>query len=136
MGKNVYGRYQTDEKAEVEGVELDFGDGMTVKVRSMESPIVREFQNKQMRKHRQTVMANGGLLPPALQDKMEIEVLVKAVIVGWQGVLGPDGKELPFNPENVTKVLTDLREFRKEISSLASMNETFRKEALEGAKGN
>lgn len=133
---NLYARYETDTVAEAEGVNIDFGDGVSVRVRSTDSVKVRESQNRLTKKHRQAIIANGGLLPPALADSIEVEILSTAIVIDWKGVSDRDGKELPFTPANARVVFADLREFRKEVYQMASSAETFRKAAFEAVKGN
>lgn len=136
MSSSMYKRWATDVKAESEGVELDFGQDVFVTVRSMDSPEVREFQAKLARKQRQSILANGGILPPSIADKAEIQILANAVVVAWRGVTDEEGNALPFSVENAVKVFTDLREFRKEVLTLASIGETFRKAELDAMRGN
>lgn len=133
---NLYTRYETDAAAEAEGVSIDFGGGVSVRVRSTDSVKVREAQNKLTKKHRQAIIANGGLLPPQLADALEVEILSSAIVIDWKGVTDRDGKELTFSREAAKQVFTDLREFRKEVYQMASSAETFRKAAFEDIKGN
>lgn len=133
---NLYNRFKTNQQAETEGTWLNFGDGLRVKVRSTDSTVVREYQAKLFKKNRQALSANGGILPPAVQDEMDVELLTNVVIVGWEKVTDETGKELEFNRMNVAKVLRDLREFRKEIQYLAGLGETFRDAGFEEQLGN
>lgn len=133
---NLYNRFKTNQQAETEGTWLNFGDGLRVKVRSTDSTVVREYQAKLFKKNRQALSANGGILPPAVQDEMDVELLTNVVIVGWEKVTDETGKELEFNRANVAKVLRDLREFRKEIQYLAGLGETFRDAGFEEQLGN
>ena len=133
---SLYARYATNKKAETEGVTLTFPDGIKFTIRSTESDRVREVESRWMKRNRQTIMASGGIMPPAMQDDKDITLLVDGIIVGWEGVTGPDGQLLEFTRENAKKLVTDLRELRKELLYLAGLGETFRAEALREAVGN
>jgi hypothetical protein len=133
---NIYNRFRTNAQAETEGTWLNFGDGLRVKVRSTDATVVREYQAKLFKKNRQALSANGGILPPAVQDELDVDLLASVVIVGWEGVTDDKGQALEFNRANAVKVLRDLREFRKEIQYLAGLGETFRDAGFDEQLGN
>lgn len=133
---SLYKRYQTDVNAEEQGITLEFGDNVKVVVRSTDSNTVRALESKWMKRNRQAIMANNGILPPELQDDKEIFLASEGVILNWSNVTGPDGKELPYSKANAKKVMTDLREFRRELMYLAGLAETFRRQEMEEAAGN
>jgi len=133
---NLFTRYKTNKTAENEGVWLNFGDGSRVKARSMSSPKVREYQSKLFKKYRQALSAGGGVLPPEMQDEMDIDLVATAVIADWEGIPNANGVIVPYARPTAMAILAELPEWRKEIQYLAGLAETYREAGFEEQLGN
>lgn len=123
---SLYAKYETDAAAVNDGTDVQFDENVTVRLRSIHSHEVRSCQRKLAQKSRKLYMRGGGTLSPADEDRQEVEVCAKAIIVGWSGVTDRSGASLPFSVDAARQVLTDLPDFRRDIVLAASMSETFR----------
>ncbi len=127
-------RFALNNNAMDKGVVLrNFPDGITVTVRSSKCYDVRRLNLEFTKKNRQAVAANGGLIDPELQDQTDIEILAQSIVVGWSGIVGDDGEDIPFTVENARKLFTELPEFTRELIGYANNSDTFRAAAFEEA---
>lgn len=133
---NPLDSYTTDTSAEQDGQWVEFRGGMEVKVRSDQSDKVRDYTNKLMKKQRQAYIANGGLLPPKMQDTNDLLLCVHAIVADWRNVVGDDKKPLPCTSENLTNVLKKYPRFRQDIITASRTEETFRQDMVEAMSGN
>jgi len=133
---NLFARYKTSRSAENEGVWLNFGGGTRVKTRSTSSPKVREYQSRLFKKFRQALSAGGGVLPPEMQDEMDIDLVASVVIADWEGVPNANGVIVPYARPTAMAILAELPEWRKEIQYLAGLAETYREAGFEEQLGN
>ena len=134
---NIKDLYGTDSRLENEGAMVEFRGGIQIRVRSENSTIVREYANRLLKKQRQLYMANNGIVPPGISDKNDIALCTNVLITGWKNVIGEDGKEVEFTPQNVERLMTDYPALRRDVMFAARTDETFRevKEAMEGNSG-
>lgn len=130
----TYGDYALDATLEAEGAWVEFRGGMQLRVRSDSTRAVRQWANKNAKGQRQQIIAHGGILPVDMIDKNEIAMCAAVLVSDWRGVTDRDGKPLPYSPENVRQVLTDLPSLRREVLFTARSEETFRPEADELGK--
>jgi len=55
-----------------------------------------------------------------------VEAYAEAVILGWDGVAGPDGAPLPFTRENAVKLMLDLPDLFRDVQEQATKAALFR----------
>lgn len=131
-------RYKTDKDLEENGVWVDFGDGIQVKIRranskasrdcraKLEKPYAGQFRNREM--------------PQSLQDEILIKQLSQSIILDWKGVPDPTDEKgermLPCNEENIVKMMTQFPDFREDILTAAVAQATFQRELMKAAEGN
>lgn len=132
----LFNRFKTNKKLEEEGVELEYGDGIAVTVRSTNSIAVREYQAKLFKKNRNVMTSNGGLLPPEIADAIDDDVCATKVVLGWRGVTNEDGASIAFSRAAALALFKELPSFRKDIMYLAGLDETFKDQGLEAQAGN
>lgn len=125
MSKNLYARFQTDKVLEENGVWVDFGDGLEVKVARFNSARSKEVRRR-LEKPFKGVFRSGQDLPEDKSTDILVKQMAEAIILDWKGVLGPDGKVLEPTLENKIKVLTDLPDFREVIATAALESATFK----------
>ena len=150
---SIYESYEQDAEAMEHGIWItDLMIPVPVKIRSFYSKKVRELNNVLTKRYQQAMLAGNGTLPPDKADSRTVELVAKGIVVNWglaaakaDGVTLPDeaedmtdreGNVLPYSVEHATRVFKDLPRFRDEIFALAITNETYRKAALDGLKGN
>ncbi len=132
---NLYEKYQTDPDAEIEGVWVDFGDGIRMKIARM----FNERHNAELEKLRgpyKAVLNSGGEIPEPARTEIAARAMAVAIIKDWEGVEGDDGKPQPYTAERGYQALLDLRDLRNRVAFIAGEMETFRKAALDAAAGN
>lgn len=129
---SLYKKFGTSKSAEREGITVDYGDGIKVRVAraggSNREYIARLEQIS--RKHRRQIQLD--ILPEDVAGKITRELYADTIILGWEGVTDREGKPLPFNRENVIKILEDLPDLFKDIQEHAGNLSLFRDEILEG----
>ena len=74
-------------------------------------------------------------IPPKVADDTLIDCIVAGILLGWDnGTLkkpgapvfpARDGSQMAFNPDNATKVLTDLKRFRDWVIATAWVDDNF-----------
>lgn len=134
---SLYAEYELDTVAsEQEGTWVTFKGDIQVKLRSENSESARKWAHKRARSLRSVVMQNDGTFPPAVSDKNDVDILAEQLVVDWAGVTDRAGNPLPCTPANVRKIFTELPSFRREVLTVARMDETFRKAALDAQVGN
>jgi hypothetical protein len=138
-------RYKTDRKLEEEGVWVDFGDGVEVKLRRLNSAKSKEVRRK-LEKPYEKQYRNGREYPDSLQETLMNKQLAEAIVVDWKGI--PElneqgepieGKDMVCTPDNVIRMVSQFPDFREEITTASLERATFQVEArkeLEGNSGN
>lgn len=107
---------------------------LRVKLRSIHSKVYRREDQKLDKKFRVQYIAGNGFLDPETQDEKEVLLASRALLVGWEGFLGDDGKDLPFTPQVVQETLRAFAQLRRELFVLARMDENFRSKAQQDAE--
>ena len=127
-------RYQTNKGWEEEGIWVDMGGGVQVKVTRITSQKSREVRRRLekplMRKTR------GDDLPLETLEYLLTEQLAQAVIVDWRGVTDENGNDLPCTLEHRREILTKFPDFREDVATAAMSRVTFQEEAQEEEMGN
>jgi hypothetical protein len=128
-------RYSTSKNLEENGVWVDFGDGVRVCVRRINSKVSKEVRRKLEKTYASAF--KGRDLPAELVETIMIKQLSQALVVDWEGVDPTDsGKVLPCTPENVEKVMTEFPDFREDVLTACIERATFQAEEIADAKGN
>jgi len=134
---SFYETFSTNENLEAgEGVDLDYGKSgvITIHRAGGENKKFARVLNAKMKPYRRQLQ--NGTMDDAVAEKLMAETYAEAVIIGWKGVKGRDGKDMPFTKENVVKLLTDLPELFKDIQDQANTVANFRKEEIEAEAKN
>lgn len=130
-----YELFSTDSKKETQGVEVDYGDFQITIARAGSAnkkyQKVLALKTKPIRR----ALAAGKANPQQVVAIMR-EVFAQSVVLGWKGVKGKDGKNLPFNEKNCVQLFKDLPEFFADIQEQASGIDLFREDDLEQDAGN
>lgn len=129
-------RYATDRSLEEEGVWVDYGDGLKVKVRRLNSKHSRETRRKLEKPY--AAQFRNRDMPESLQEELLNKQVAKAIVVDWEGVENPDkeGEQLPCTEENVLRMITEFPDFRDDILTAAMERTTFEKEQRKAAEKN
>jgi hypothetical protein len=58
-------------------------------------------------------------------DDMHRGIIVDSILVGWEGLLDENDKELPFTKENALNLLKEIPDFINELTNAASDKDNF-----------
>lgn len=128
-------RYQTDLKAEEEGVWVPLEDNGRIKVARQGNKRHAQFLTEAMAPYRSILGVPGAKLSDELATKISIEAMAKTILLDWDGI-AQDGQELPYSVEAAISILTDAPEFREIVFKASNTFETFRLERLAADRGN
>lgn len=138
---NLYEQFSTDPSLEKDGILLEYGtteDGKSIAIRiaraggsnkAFERKL--EFETKPIRRQLQNDTANNGQLLKILR-----KVYAETVVLGWENIQGPDGKDMPFTVENCIKLFEDLPDLFTDLQEASRKAALFRKEQREADAGN
>lgn len=113
-----------------EGVWVDLGDGLQVRVASMKSERYEDALERILKPHRVAMKTNT--LPEEVLEAAVIEATAEAVLLDWRG----DDK--PYSKAQAIAYLSDpeMRQFRETVVALARDFELFRAEYEAAAEKN
>lgn len=136
MSKTIYDKFGTDKKAEQEGIVLDYGDGMEIRIARAGGSNVKFEKAVQAKMRKYGLQAKHDLLEPEQQREIFREVLAETVVLGWQGFTDREGNTLAFTKENVIQVFTDLPDLFDDVLEQSRKSSLFKQNLLEGEAGN
>lgn len=123
--------FATDKKAETEqGITLDYG---SFKIRIVRAGGANrkyaETLNRKLKPYRRQL--ENDTIDGEVALKAMAEVYADTVIIGWEGITGPDGQPLDYCRNNVIKLLTDLPDLFRDIQEQANKAALFRAQERE-----
>jgi hypothetical protein len=132
----TYDQFKQDEILEKNGLTLDLGSAGRFKIAragGANQSFTKEFirLTKPYRRAIQTETMDEETSRVILR-----EAFSKHIILGWEGVTGPDGEVLPFTRENCLKLLADLPQLFEEIRRAAEDASLYRAQTLKVDAGN
>lgn len=129
-------RYATNKSQEEEGVWVDFGDGIKVKIRRMNSKFSRETRAKLEKPY--ASQFRGREYPLEIQENLFNQQLAKAIVIEWEGV--PDAvdpkKMAPNTEEARMAVFKAYPDFREDVAAASMERATFQEISVKEAEGN
>lgn len=136
MAKNIYEAFATDATAEAQGVVVEPFPGagkFRIARAGGANDRYQALLIKKLQPYRRQLQVQQGI-PDAETVKamrqIQIDLFAEAVVLGWEGVFGPDG-EIPYSKIACQKLLTDLPALFDELSGSATMLSTFQTAATE-----
>lgn len=133
---STYGTFKTDANYETNGITLDFGSAGKIRI-ARAGGANMNYKKKMMaltKPHRRAIQL--GTLDDAVFDNILHQAYAETVLLGWEGVTGPDGKPLDFSKENAIRLFTDLPELFSQIVKSAENAALFRVDQLEADSKN
>lgn len=138
---SLYKLFKTDQNLETDGIFIEYGtddDGKPIRIKIARAGGSNKAFSKQLEKatrpYRKAIQS--GMLDNATADRLYKDVFADTVVLGWENVKGADGKDLPFNRENVLKLFEDLPDLFADLREQASSVALFREEVAEQDLGN
>lgn len=122
--------YRTSPELEKNGIWLDFGNGLRIKIRRAGGRNLFFEQVLQAKMKPYRFQIEHGRLDPETDQKLLREAYAEAVIIDWQW-MDQDGNPLPFTTENVLALLEADPDLFGEIRQQAQKLANFAAEQLE-----
>lgn len=136
MNKSIYDKFGTDKKAEQEGIVLDYGDGMEIRIARAGGSNTKFEKAVQQKMRKYGLQAKHDLLEPEQQREIFREVLAETVVLGWDGMYDRDGEEIPFDKENCIQLFKDLPDLFDDVLEQSRKSSLFKQSVLEQEQGN
>jgi len=106
---------------------------------------VRGYQNadyvrrqREMLSAAQAEIGLAAVIPDEKSKAIDLALLCETVLVGWEGLVDDDGKEIPYSPEKAIEILgdPDARQLRTRIENAAAQMSSRRKKKVDDAAKN
>lgn len=133
---DFFNRYSTDREAEESGQWVDYGDGLKVQIRRLNSKHSKETRRKLEKPY--SAQFRNREMPESLQEDLLNKQVSQSIIVAWEGVLNPDDptKALECTPDNILMMITKFPDFRDDVLTAAMERTTFEKAQTKAAEKN
>lgn len=126
--------FATDESLEEQGVWVNLGNGVEVKVARMGNSAHKAEWRKLQQPHLKEIRLNT--LDEETARDLALKALSRTILLDWSGIKDVDGKEVEYSEENAYEALRDNRDFRNAIEEIASEREAFKEELEEDSQKN
>lgn len=124
----TYQAFGRNESREQEGVIVDLGESGKFRLARAGGSNKRYQKSLEsgMRPHRRAFQQ--GTLSDEVANAVLLNAFCDAVVLGWEGVTGPDGQPLPYSRDAAKKLLTDLPDLFTILRDAAADVSIFRDE--------
>lgn len=127
-------KFRTDRRAEEDGVWVDAGEGLQLRIARWGNPRYQEAMRR----------LGSPLLPQiktgTISEQASEEVLCKAmaetILLEWKNLQEEDGSEIKYSREKALELLRDVRDFRALVVDLSQNVNLFRAEQARDIVGN
>lgn len=128
---SLYKMFQTNVKAESEGVTLDYGEGVKIRIARAGGGNKAYLRAVEAfaRKHRRQIQLDA--LSEELGRKILQEIVATTIILGWEGVTDREGKPMAFTKDNALKLFADLPDLFTDVYQQAQNAALFREHIME-----
>lgn len=145
---SIYDLYESDSKAEIEGVWIDTistpekfklasasNSKYSDKIAELTKPKLLQVQAAQAK------LAKGQRIPEDILvfvSENELIAFCECILVDWKGVKNKKGKNIPYSPAGALKLLTnpDMRRLKEALMDEADNQNNFAKEQEQVAEKN
>jgi hypothetical protein len=132
---NLAELYAFDKSAFEDGVWIDIGHGISVKVRSPQSAHSKAIRKKLEAPY--VALTRGGKdLPDDIAETILIKQMAQSLIIDWKGIEDADKNSVPANPETIEKALRDFQFFREDVAAVIAQRDTYKSQVTELDLGN
>lgn len=125
--------YKTDAKKENEGVWQNLGDGVKVLVARWNNKNFNRVMEGLMKPHQYALRNNN--LPDDVAAEILSKVMARTVLLGWEG-LEEDGVPVVYSQKEALRVLTDYKDFKAHVQSVAQSMEVYKSQEDEETEKN
>lgn len=136
MSKSIYDKFATDKKLEQEGIVLDYGDGLELRIARAGGSNVKFEKVVQLKMKKYDRLVKNDLLDPGQMREVMREVLAETVVLGWKGVTDRQGNDIPFSKEACIQLFKDLPDLFDDVLEQSRKANLFKESILEEEAGN
>lgn len=127
----VHRKFKTDKNVETDGVWIDYGDGLRVRIARAGGANHRYISAVERLSRRYRRQVQLEVLSNEESRKLMAQVYAETVVLGWEGVTDEDGNLRPFNVANCVALFEELPDLFFDIQAHASNLAIFRQDILE-----
>lgn len=123
--------FGTDKTAEIEGIWVDYPNGVSMKIARMGGANTEysRYLTNQLKPYKFQI--DRGTLSEDKSREILLEVFARYVLKDWKGVTDEKGRPIEYSVEAAKKVLAEYPELLNELQTLASDYRRFAREVLE-----
>lgn len=130
---DLFAKYKTDESKEREGVWVPLDGEGRIRIARTNNPLYREAMVRKVNRYK--MAAKSKVIPEDDWITIVNELIAETILVDWEGIT-EKGQPLPYSVENAKRVLTELKDFREMVLSIADNMDNFKEELDEGTEKN
>lgn len=133
---STYRQFRTSDNLETNGIWIDYGTAGRFRI-ARAGGANKRFTKKLQRlakPFRKAIQAES--MDDELADRLMMQAFCECVLIGWEGVTGPDGNPLPYSAEAAAKLFEDLPDLYLDLRQQAQNGALFREALLEADAGN
>ncbi len=130
---DLFAKYKTDESKEREGVWVPLDGEGRIRIARTNNPLYREAMVRKVNRYK--MAAKSKVIPDDDWITIVNELIAETILVDWEGIT-EKGQPLPYSVENALRVLTELKDFREMVLSIADNMDNFKEELDEGTEKN
>ena len=117
--------YGTDKNKELTGVWEDFGNGCTVLIARIGNENYAKVFRRISKPYQNAIRRQS--LGNEKADELLIQAMAECIVLDWKG-LKEDGKTIKYSKEECVRILKEYKDFRDQVSELATSMELFKRE--------
>jgi hypothetical protein len=127
--------FALDQAKESEGIWVELGSGIRIKVARMDNPAYTKTLSKAMAPYRHALRANT--MDDDTFHALMARVVGKTILVSFEGI-DYKGEPLPYSPKNAETLLLDpqLKPFYERVLQIANDQDAYRLQSEEDAAKN
>ena len=132
----IWEKYQTDQDAELNGIDVDLGDGQVITVRRAGGANKQYLARlRKLAKPYQRQLEIGTIDQGILQ-RTTMQAFAESSLVGWRGITDPDGNEIPFSTKAAFELFQALPDLFDAVFQAAGEIDSFRAHQVEATAKN
>ena len=129
-----FSSFKTDTTKESDGVWVDAGEGMKLKLARYGNPKFDDYLRKLSTPLQRRLI--DGTISQSAMEKLEMQAMSIHVLKGWEGLQDDQGKDIQYSPEVALELMTSARDFFKLVRELSQRADHYRTSVVENAMGN
>jgi hypothetical protein len=127
-------KFRTDRRAEEDGVWVDAGEGLQLRIARAGNPRFLEALRR-LGAPLLPQVRTGTISEEASEDVL-CRAMAEAILLNWGNLQDDDGKDIPYSREKAYQLLLEVRDFRLLVTELSQNVNLYRGEQTQRIVGN